>query len=165
VTDEVGKKRQSTTDALGRLTQVVEDPVASGYVTNYTYDALDNLLSIVQNGSRQRTFNYNSLRNSPAPPIPNPAPSRTLTTPNGNLASKTDPAPNQLGTATVTTTYAYDALKPLDFQDPFRMAHPPWPTTMMKMLHGALPYRTRRQAHDHGNMERHLLANWIHLRL
>ena len=33
--------------------------------------------------------------------------------PNGNLASKTAPAPNQLGTATVTTTYTYDALNRL----------------------------------------------------
>ena len=33
VTDEAGKKRQSTTDGLGRLTQVVEDPGASPHLS------------------------------------------------------------------------------------------------------------------------------------
>src|SRR5205823_12031716 len=64
VTDEAGKKRQSTTDGLGRLTQVVEDPGASphlNYATSYSYDTLDNLTSVLQNGSRQRTFVFNSL--------------------------------------------------------------------------------------------------------
>ena len=36
VTDQAGKKRQSTTDGLGRLTKVVEDPGGLGYITNYS---------------------------------------------------------------------------------------------------------------------------------
>jgi RHS repeat-associated protein len=61
VTDAAGRKRQSTTDALGHLTQVVEDPGGLGYITNYSYDALGNLTSVVQNGSHQRSFTYDSL--------------------------------------------------------------------------------------------------------
>jgi len=60
-TDAAGKKRQSTVDGLGRLTQVVEDPGGLGFITTYGYDALGNLTSIVQNGSRNRTFAYDGL--------------------------------------------------------------------------------------------------------
>ena len=58
VTDQAGKKRQSTTDGLGRLIQVVEDPGGLGYITNYTVDTLGNLKQVVQNGSHTRTFTY-----------------------------------------------------------------------------------------------------------
>jgi RHS repeat-associated protein len=61
VTDPTGKKRQSTTDGLGHLTQVVEDPGGLGYITNYVFDALGNLTSVVQNSSHQRSFTYDSL--------------------------------------------------------------------------------------------------------
>jgi RHS repeat-associated protein len=61
VTDQTGKKRQSTTDSLGRLTQVVEDPGGLGYITYYTNDALGNLTQVVQNGSHTRTFTYDFL--------------------------------------------------------------------------------------------------------
>jgi YD repeat-containing protein len=61
VTDQTGKKRQSTTDGLGRLTRVVEDPGGLGYITNYSLDALGNLTQVVQNGSHTRTFTYDSL--------------------------------------------------------------------------------------------------------
>ncbi|HTD23493.1 MAG TPA: RHS repeat-associated core domain-containing protein [Terriglobales bacterium] len=110
-------------------------------VTNYSYDTLDNLLCVEQHGNvsgtgcsaspnqdatspwRVRRFSYDSL-------------SRLLTATNpesgticygqwqngqcvngydgnGNLIYKTSPAPNQTGTAIVTTTYGYDALNRL----------------------------------------------------
>ncbi len=37
VTDQAGKVRRSTTDALGRLVQVVEDPNWLAYLTTYSY--------------------------------------------------------------------------------------------------------------------------------
>jgi RHS repeat-associated protein len=66
------KTRQTSTDALGRLTQVIEnqttwrgqavgvntEPVLA---TNYTYDTLDDL-QIVNQGSQTRTFTYDSLK-------------------------------------------------------------------------------------------------------
>lgn len=120
VTDQTGKSRKSVADALGRLRQVFEDPAGLNYETDYTYDALNNLLRVDQKGGatdsaqwRTRTFAYNSL--SQLLSATNPE-SGTITynyDNDGNLISKTAPAPNQTGAATVTTTYAYDVLKRL----------------------------------------------------
>src|SRR6266566_5065168 len=124
-TDPAGKKRQTTVDSLGRLTQVIEDPGGLGYVTTYTYDALGNLINVVQNGGRQRTYTFDALsrlvcESNPEIQIatcPNPDNgSYTAGTirygydNNGNLTSRQAPAPNQTGSATVTTTYTYDLL-------------------------------------------------------
>ncbi len=43
VKDEADKFRELTTDALGRLVQVREDPSGLNYATIYGYDLLDNL--------------------------------------------------------------------------------------------------------------------------
>jgi len=68
--DEDNSHWQWTSDALGRLTTAKEnDPAGSGtlsLVTNYTYDPLDNLLSVNQIGAsgdtpRYRTFAYDSM--------------------------------------------------------------------------------------------------------
>ncbi|HJP95486.1 MAG TPA: hypothetical protein VJ875_26295, partial [Pyrinomonadaceae bacterium] len=49
VTDQAGKKRKSLTDALGRLTDVFEDPTPGlNYQTTYAYDVLDNLKTVIQ---------------------------------------------------------------------------------------------------------------------
>ena len=82
VVDQAGKWRQTTTDAAGRLIQVVEDPAASfvaasgatmtnapvppatqllQYTTTYTYDALDDLLGVNQSG-QTRTFAYDGAK-------------------------------------------------------------------------------------------------------
>jgi RHS repeat-associated protein len=60
-TDQAGKMRKSVTDALGRLTDVYEDPNGVNYQTSYLYDVLDNLVKVTQ-GSQQRFFMYDSLK-------------------------------------------------------------------------------------------------------
>jgi RHS repeat-associated protein len=61
VTAPAGKKRSTYTDALGRLAAVVEDPSGpTPYLTEYTYDALDNL-RVVKQGDQRRYFKYDSL--------------------------------------------------------------------------------------------------------
>jgi RHS repeat-associated protein len=112
-TDPAGKKRQGTTDSLGRPTQMTEDPGGLGYVTTYSYDALSNLTSVTQNGSRQRTFAYDALSRLTSETNPE---SGTVTygyDANGNsgdLTSRVAPAPNQTGSSTVTTMYSWDLL-------------------------------------------------------
>jgi RHS repeat-associated protein len=62
VTDEAGKARRSRTDALGRLMESTEGYGSVNYLTSYTYNVLDDLLSVAQNGLAARTFEYNSLK-------------------------------------------------------------------------------------------------------
>jgi len=105
--DEAGKKRQTWTDAFGRIVEV-DEPDASNNLTVptcYQYDPLDNLISVVQNSSRQRTFTYNSV--SELTTATNPE-SGTITytyNDDGLLIKKIAPAPNQTGSATVTTCF------------------------------------------------------------
>jgi YD repeat-containing protein len=135
--------RISQTDGLGRLISVCEvtsstqfgggspaackqDIAANGFITSYSYDALENLTS-VQQGSRLRSFAYDSLSRllcaanpetggSAACPSPDNGSYTAGTTryaydANGNLASRIRPAPNQtISSKTVTTSYTYDAL-------------------------------------------------------
>jgi RHS repeat-associated protein len=75
VTDEVGHWRRSTTDALGRLVEVDEPNSTTAsvnpngcpgsgepiWITSYTYDVANNLTGVTQNGSRPRSFVYDSL--------------------------------------------------------------------------------------------------------
>ena len=71
VTDESAKVHEVCVDGVGRTSEVIEDPSGLNYTTNYAYDALDNLLGVVQ-GSTQtcqigstwyaRCFLYDSLR-------------------------------------------------------------------------------------------------------
>ncbi len=67
-TDEADNARQLTSDVLGRLLKVIEDPGAGGlgYVTDYAYDLLDNLTRVDQQGdaavpTQVRTFAYDRL--------------------------------------------------------------------------------------------------------
>jgi len=130
VTDQSGHSRKSCRDGLGRVTQVFEDPIGLNYETDYGYDALNNLVSVTQNGSssaiaRLRTFTYDSLSRLLCASNPETSSARctaaalngyiTGTTgynydANGNVSKRTAPLHNQNSTATVTTTYNYDAL-------------------------------------------------------
>jgi YD repeat-containing protein len=110
VTDEASKSRESCTDGLGRLTQAFEDPSVLNWETDYSYDALDDLTSVVQGGSRNRSFSYDSLGRLTQSINPESGTINYSYDTNGNLSSKIAPAPNQVGSQTVTTSYTYDAL-------------------------------------------------------
>jgi RHS repeat-associated protein len=112
-TDPAGKKRTSTLDSLGRLTQVTEDPSGFGYVTTYSHDALGDVTGVTQNGSRQRTFVYDALSRLTSETNPESGTviySYDASGHSGDLTSRVAPAPNQIGSSTVTTTYTYDLL-------------------------------------------------------
>jgi RHS repeat-associated protein len=103
VTDQAGKKRKSVTDALGRLTQVYEDPTALNYSTTYAYDVLDNLTTVTQGVQPPRTFTYDSLKRLKTAANPESGTTTYSYDNNGNLLTKLD-------ARSITTTYAYDAL-------------------------------------------------------
>lgn len=123
VTDEAGHWRRSTVDALGRLIKVDEpnSPTAtvnpngcpgSGepiWVTTYSYDTLGNLLGVVQAGSRQRNFSYDSL--SRILSSNNPESGTLLYTydSDGNVTTKVTPLQNH-SSGTATLSYCYDPL-------------------------------------------------------
>lgn len=119
VTDQAGKKRKSCADALGRLIQVFEPDAAGNFIyeTDYQYDALNNLTRVDQKGNdlnsanwRTRTFTYNSLSQLLTATNPESGTISYIYDNDGNLLTKTAPAPNQTGSATVTTSFSYDAL-------------------------------------------------------
>jgi RHS repeat-associated protein len=98
VTDQAGKKRRSVTDALGRLTQVIEDPDGLAYQTDYLYDAMGNLRKVTQ-GTQTRYFMYDSLSHLIRARTPEEAVNANLTL--------TDPV---TGNSQWSNSYAYDAV-------------------------------------------------------
>jgi len=132
-TDENKHTWARTTDAHDRLVQVLEP---GGLATMYSYDALDNLLSVNQagNGStdapRYRTFTYDALSRLACASNPenssSPCPSSYTgsyisgTTGytydgNGNVLTKTSPAVNSTS-GSETIGYSYDGLNRLCYK-------------------------------------------------
>ena len=124
VTDQQSKSRASCTDALGRLTQVTEDPGGLGYITNYQYDTLDNLTQLTQ-GSQTRTFAYDSLSRLTSSTNPESgtthycftqlAGTACATPDTGTTLCSGDPSAvcRRTDARSITTTHAYDALNRL----------------------------------------------------
>jgi RHS repeat-associated protein len=110
--DEAGKKRQIWIDGFNRTIEADEPDSTStlSVPTCYSYDLNNNLTAVLQNGSRQRTFAYDFVSRLVSSTNPESGTSTHTYDPNGNLLTKTSPAPNQTGTATVTISYCYDAL-------------------------------------------------------
>jgi RHS repeat-associated protein len=115
--DPANKKRKSCSDALGRLTQVFEDPSGVNYETDYQYDTLDNLIRVDQKGGsanssdwRTRTFTYNSLSQLTQAINPESGTINYSYDDDSNLAIKDSPQPNQAGAARQYIDYCYDAL-------------------------------------------------------
>src|SRR5258708_39207826 len=120
--DAAGKARATTTDALGRLIQVNEDPAGVNYQTSYIHDALDNLIKVTQGtagtatgqvtacgttldpgaGWQSRAFQYDGLKRLTCAYNPESGAIAYTHDANSNLQTKTD--------ARFTTTFHYDAL-------------------------------------------------------
>jgi RHS repeat-associated protein len=103
VTDAALKKRTFLSDALGRLTSVTEDPGPGhlNYSTAYSYNALDDLLTVSQSG-QSRSFTYDSFSHLITATNPESGQIAYTYDADGNVLTKQD--------ARGTTTYAYDAL-------------------------------------------------------
>jgi RHS repeat-associated protein len=134
--DEAGNRWQRTVDALGRLTLVLE-PTATSQTptleTDYTYDALNNLVGVNQKGAsgegelqRTRSFTYDSLSrlicaSNPESSYASCPTNATTGLPagvtsygydaNGNLSSKTD-------ARDIGNIYSYDTLNRLTSKTP-----------------------------------------------
>jgi RHS repeat-associated protein len=123
VTDEAGNQRESCTDGLGRMTGVWEAPNLTStynFETDYSYDALNNLLGVTQKGGsssssnwRPRSFAYDGLSRLTSAINPE---SGTITYSydlNSNLTTRVVPKANQTGTLQTTHNYTYDVLNRL----------------------------------------------------
>ena len=102
VTDEAGHWRRSESDGLGRLVEVDEPNSSSAtvnvcpgagepiWVTTYSYDGLNDLTSVVQGGSRNRSFSYNSLQEMIQSNNPESGSINYAYDANGNVVTKQD---------------------------------------------------------------------------
>jgi len=104
VTDQAGVYRTNTVDGLGRLLQVVENGISA--TTNYTYDALGNLVSVTPASGNGRSFVYDSLARLKTATNPESATTSYLYDNASNLTQRTD------GRG-ITSTLIYDALNRL----------------------------------------------------
>jgi len=127
--------RISQSDALGHLRLACEvttktlpaggdanptscglDIAGTGFLTSYQYDALGNLLDVHQSSQQQdRQFTYDGLSRVITASNPESGTTSYSYDLNGNITSRTRPAPNQPNpAATVTTNYTYDSLNRLN---------------------------------------------------
>ena len=142
VTDQAGRWRRSISDGAGRLIEVDEPNSASAVVnvcpgtgepiwaTTYSYDAFDNLKSIVQGGSHQRTFSYDSLSRLLTATNPESGTIGYSYDANGNLLVKAD-------ARSISTIYTYDSL-----DRPLTKRFTDGTSTVYYLLDGALPSAT-----------------------
>jgi YD repeat-containing protein len=120
-TDENGNQWQRSSDTFGRLVVVMEPngtSHSSSLETDYSYDLENNLISVNQMGNsttdnaRGRGFIYDSLSRLTTATNPEIGTIGYQYDLNGNVLSKTAPAPSSPpgSSSTVTTNYFYDTL-------------------------------------------------------
>ncbi|HZQ23303.1 MAG TPA: RHS repeat-associated core domain-containing protein [Terriglobales bacterium] len=117
-------------DGLGRLASVCEvtsatllgisgtpsacnqDQPATGFLTSYTYDTLNNLTQVIQGGLNSRQYSYDQLSRITSETTPESGNTTYTydTVTKGDLYQRVAPKPNQTLSATVTTTYTFDGL-------------------------------------------------------
>jgi RHS repeat-associated protein len=108
VTDQVGRKRQSEVDGLGRLIKITEMNPATGlldstnYLTTYSYNTLDKLTGVNQ-GGQTRTFGYDALGRTTTESTPEGGAVSFTYTDFGAVLKRTD-------ARNVETHYKYDTL-------------------------------------------------------
>jgi RHS repeat-associated protein len=95
VYDQTGRARSSITDALGRVSMVIEDPDGLRYETSYGYDGLDQLTGMQQGKPSQgttqsRTFSYDTLGRLRRASNPESGDTRYEYDLAGNLRERTD---------------------------------------------------------------------------
>ncbi len=117
VTDPTKRWRRSRADGLGRLVEVDEPTAIAAtvastgcpgtsepiWVTSYTNDVLGNLTNVLQNGSRPRSFTYDSLSRLLASTNPEVGTLTYTYNPDGIVTKKMD-------ARNISTSYTYDAL-------------------------------------------------------
>jgi len=115
VTDQAGHWRRSTADGLGRLIEVDEPNSTTAtvnvcpgtgepiWVTTYGYDALNNLTSVVQGGTHNRSFVFDSLKRLTSSTNPEAGTVTYTYDADSNVLTKKD-------ARTFTITYGYDVL-------------------------------------------------------
>ena len=88
-----------------------QDITATGFLTSYAYDTLDNLTSVSQGTLNSRTLQYDSLSRLISATNPESGNITYAYDEDGSLITKTAPKPNQTNPGvTVTTTMTYDPL-------------------------------------------------------
>ncbi|MGD0220659.1 MAG: RHS repeat-associated core domain-containing protein [Acidimicrobiales bacterium] len=110
VKDAAAKTRKLQSDALGRLASVTETSITPNYSTSYSYNALDDLLTVSQ-GGQTRTFSYDSLSRVTSATYPESGlTSYTYPTSSGSGICSGDPSSpcTRTDARGVTTTYAYN---------------------------------------------------------
>lgn len=121
VTDEAGKKRENCSDALGRITSVLEPDPSNALTleTDTTYDIFNNALSITQKGGsglttdwRTRNFVYDNLSRLTQATAPESGTTNyNYTTSSGALCAGDPSLPCRITDArSITKTLAYDAM-------------------------------------------------------
>jgi RHS repeat-associated protein len=110
VTDPAGSIIDNFSDALGRLTTVVEDPAVKAFTTTYQYGVFDNLKSSTQTAAsvtQLRDFTYSSLGRLTTATNPETGMIKFTYKPSGDLHTRLD-------ARNVLTTLNYDDLHRID---------------------------------------------------
>jgi RHS repeat-associated protein len=108
IKDPAGAARALTYDGLGRLQKVVEGPGGLGYATNYTYSALDDLITVGQ-GSQTRTFVYDSLSRLTSATNPESGTTTyTYSTPSSICSGDPSSVCTRTDARGISTTYTYN---------------------------------------------------------